>query len=132
MPVWRQKIALGLGLDEIPNAITGKTFACFEPALDYCVVKFPKWPFDKFVTAKRTLGTQMKATGEVMAISRYFEAALHKAVNSLEENRESLLDPALVAKSPKELLALLPNIDNERIYTIAAAIFNGIALEKNL
>lgn len=124
------KIALGLGLDEIPNAITGKTFACFEPALDYCVVKFPKWPFDKFVTAKRTLGTQMKATGEVMAISRYFEAALHKAVNSLEENRESLLDPALVAKSPKELLALLPNIDNERIYTIAAAIFNGIALKK--
>ena len=72
------KIALGLGLDEIPNAVTGKTFASFEPALDYCVVKFPKWPFDKFVTAKRTLGTQMKATGEVMAISRSFEAALLK------------------------------------------------------
>ena len=72
------KIALGLGLDEIPNAVTGKTFASFEPALDYCVVKFPKWPFDKFVTAKRTLGTQMKATGEVMAISRSFEAALFK------------------------------------------------------
>ena len=78
-----------MGLDEIPNAVTGKTFASFEPALDYCVVKFPKWPFDKFVTAKRTLGTQMKATGEVMAISRSFEAALLKAVHSLEEHRES-------------------------------------------
>ena len=122
------KIALGLGLDEIPNAITGKTFASFEPALDYCVVKFPKWPFDKFVTAKRTLGTQMKATGEVMAISRSFEAALHKAVNSLEENRESLLVPVLLQKSVEELRGLLPNIDNERLYTIAAAIFNGITL----
>jgi len=124
------KIALGLGLDEIPNAITGKTFASFEPALDYCVVKFPKWPFDKFVTAKRTLGTQMKATGEVMAISRSFEAALHKAVNSLEENRESLLVPVLLQKTNEELMALLPNIDNERLYTIAASIFNGITLDE--
>jgi len=124
------KIALGLGLDEIPNAITGKTFASFEPALDYCVVKFPKWPFDKFVTAKRTLGTQMKATGEVMAISRSFEAALHKAVNSLEENRESLLVPVLLQKTNEELTALLPNIDNERLYTIAASIFNGITLDE--
>lgn len=124
------KIALGLGLDEIPNAITGKTFASFEPALDYCVVKFPKWPFDKFVTAKRTLGTQMKATGEVMSISRSFESALHKAVNSLEENRESLLMPALLRKSGDDLRKLLHNIDNERLYTIAASIFNGITLDE--
>lgn len=124
------KIALGLGLDEIPNAITGKTFASFEPALDYCVVKFPKWPFDKFVTAKRTLGTQMKATGEVMSISRSFEAALHKAVNSLEENKESLLLPFLMQKSVDELRALLPNVDNERLFTVAAAVFKGITLEE--
>ncbi len=124
------KIALGLGLDEIPNAITGKTFASFEPALDYCVVKFPKWPFDKFVTAKRTLGTQMKATGEVMSISRSFESALHKAVNSLEENRESLLVPDLLQKSNEELRKLLPNIDNERLYTIAASIFNDIGIDE--
>ena len=82
------KIALGYTLDEIPNAVTGKTCACFEPALDYCVVKIPKWPFDKFVTASRTLGTQMKATGEVMAIDNSFEGALMKAVRSLEQQRE--------------------------------------------
>ncbi len=124
------KIALGMGLDEIPNAVTGKTFASFEPALDYCVVKIPKWPFDKFVTAKRTLGTQMKATGEVMAISRSFEAALHKAVHSLEENRESLLVDELVSKSADELRVLLKNIDNARLYTIAASIYNGIDVEE--
>jgi carbamoyl-phosphate synthase large subunit len=124
------KIALGMGLDEIPNAVTGKTFASFEPAIDYCVVKIPKWPFDKFVTAKRTLGTQMKATGEVMAISRSFEAALHKAVHSLEENRESLLVPELMEKDAHELKALLENIDNERLYTIAAALYNGITIEE--
>ncbi len=124
------KIALGLGLDEIPNAVTGKTFASFEPALDYCVVKFPKWPFDKFVTAKRTLGTQMKATGEVMAVARSFEAALQKAMHSLEENRKSLLYDDLIAKSNAELEALLQNIDNTRIYVVAAAIYNGMPLEK--
>ena len=124
------KIALGMGLDEIPNAVTGKTFASFEPTLDYCVVKIPKWPFDKFVTAKRTLGTQMKATGEVMAISRSFEAALHKAVHSLEENRESLLVDELVSKSVDELRVLLKNIDNARLYTIAASIYNGIDVEE--
>lgn len=123
------KIALGLGLDEIPNAVTGKTFASFEPALDYCVVKFPKWPFDKFVTAKRTLGTQMKATGEVMAISRSFEAALLKAVHSLEEHRESLMVPALLEMSDEALIEQLHHIDNERIYAVAAAIYNGISLE---
>lgn len=124
------KIALGLGLDEIPNAVTGKTFASFEPALDYCVVKFPKWPFDKFVTAKRTLGTQMKATGEVMAVARSFEAALQKAMHSLEENRKSLLYDDLIAKSDAELESLLQNIDNTRIYVVAAAIYNDMPLEK--
>ncbi len=78
------KIAIGYSLDEIKNAVTGKTYACFEPALDYCVVKFPKWPFDKFVYAKRILGTQMKATGEVMAIGNTFELAMMKAVRSIE------------------------------------------------
>lgn len=124
------KIALGLGLDEIPNAVTGKTFASFEPALDYCVVKFPKWPFDKFVTAKRTLGTQMKATGEVMAVARSFEAALQKAMHSLEENRKSLLYDDLIAKSNEELAELLKNIDNTRIYVVAAAIYNEMPLER--
>ncbi len=124
------KIALGLGLDEIPNAVTGKTFASFEPALDYCVVKFPKWPFDKFVTAKRTLGTQMKATGEVMAVARSFEAALQKAMHSLEENRKSLLYDDLIAKSNTELETLLENIDNTRIYVVAAAIYNEMLLER--
>ncbi|MGN0571896.1 MAG: carbamoyl-phosphate synthase large subunit [Candidatus Fimenecus sp.] len=124
------KIALGLGLDEIPNAVTGKTFASFEPALDYCVVKFPKWPFDKFVTAKRTLGTQMKATGEVMAVARSFEAALQKAMHSLEENRKSLLYDDLIAKSNEALETLLQNIDNTRIYVVAAAIYNDMPLEK--
>lgn len=124
------KIALGLGLDEIPNAVTGKTFASFEPALDYCVVKFPKWPFDKFVTAKRTLGTQMKATGEVMAVARSFEAALQKAMHSLEENRKSLLYQDLIEKSDAELEELLKNIDNTRIYVIAAAIYNNMPLER--
>ncbi len=123
------KIALDLGLDEIPNAITGKTFAAFEPALDYCVVKFPKWPFDKFVTAKRTLGTQMKATGEVMAISRSFEAALHKAVHSLEENKESLLLPHLIEKKEDELRELLHRVDNERLFVVAAAIFKDIPID---
>src|ERR1700746_3303535 len=85
------KIAVGLRLDEIPNAVTGKTCAAFEPALDYCVVKIPRWPFDKFRRADRTIDTQMKATGEVMAIDRSFEAALQKAVRSLESDQNDLL-----------------------------------------
>ena len=124
------KIALGYTLDEIQNDITGKTCACFEPALDYVVVKFPKWPFDKFVNAKRTLGTQMKATGEVMAISRSFECALQKALHSLEENKTSLLMPEYTGKSCDELLELLKNIDNTRLYVVAASIYNGISLGK--
>lgn len=124
------KIALGMGLDEIPNAVTGKTFASFEPALDYCVVKFPKWPFDKFVTAKNTLGTQMKATGEVMAISRSFECALQKAIHSLEENRKSMLIDDFMKMSVPELIKDLKNIDNNRIYIVAASIYNDISLEE--
>ncbi|NCC86906.1 MAG: carbamoyl-phosphate synthase large subunit [Clostridia bacterium] len=124
------KIALGLGLDEIKNAVTGKTFASFEPALDYCVVKIPKFPFDKFVTAKRLLGTQMKATGEVMAISRSFEAALQKALHSLEENRQSLLFDEFVELDKDKLLKLLHNVDSARLYVVAASIFNNITLEE--
>ncbi len=124
------KIALGLGLDEIPNAVTGKTFASFEPALDYCVVKIPKWPFDKFVTAKRTLGTQMKATGEVMAISRSFECALQKAVHSLEENRTTLLNKDIMKLDVEQLREKLHNVDDERLYTVSVAIFKGIPLEE--
>ena len=89
------KIAIGYTLDEIQNAVTGKTCACFEPALDYVVVKLPKWPFDKFVYAKRTLGTQMKATGEVMAIGQSFEEALMKAVRGAEI---ALRQPAMTPK----------------------------------
>src|SRR5881394_14805 len=85
------KIAIGKRLDEIPNAVTKKTSAAFEPALDYCVVKIPRWPFDKFAAADRTLGTQMKATGEVMAIDRTFEGALQKALRSLEVKAQGLL-----------------------------------------
>ena len=113
------KIALGLTLDQIPNAVTRKTTAAFEPALDYCVVKIPRWPFDKFATGDRVLGTQMKATGEVMAIDRTFEAALQKAVRSLENNRGSLLweEPTWAGKENIELTA-----DDDRIWRLAAAL----------
>ena len=124
------KIALGLTLDEIRNAVTGKTYAYFEPAIDYCVVKFPKWPFDKFVTAKRTLGTQMKATGEVMAIARTFESALQKAMHSLEENRKSLLNEEMLSMSEAELTELIHIADNTRIYAVAAAMYNEMPLQK--
>ena len=97
------QIALGYTLDEIKNSVTGKTCACFEPALDYCVVKIPKWPFDKFVTASRKLGTQMKATGEVMAIDNSFEGALMKAVRSLEQHVNSLQLDSLKALSNEEI-----------------------------
>ena len=93
------KIAVGYTLDEIENTVTGTTYACFEPALDYVVVKFPKWPFDKFVYARRTLGTQMKATGEVMAIGSYFEQALMKAVRSIELGLDTLNLSVLDRKS---------------------------------
>lgn len=123
------KIALGLGLDEIPNTVTGKTYASFEPTIDYIVCKFPKWPFDKFVTAKKTLGTQMKATGEVMSIARTFEAALHKSLHSLEDGRESLLLDSIMEMSTEEVRKQLYNVDNMRVYAIAVAIYKGITLE---
>jgi len=120
------KIALGKTLDQIANAVTEKTTAAFEPALDYCVVKIPRWPFDKFPTGDRSLGTQMKATGEVMAIDRTFEAALQKAVRSLENGRGSLLweDPEWGNDGPPDLLA-----DDDRIWKLTAAIRGGRTAE---
>ncbi len=123
------KIAVGKRLDEIPNAVTQRTTAAFEPALDYCVVKIPRWPFDKFATGERTIGTQMKATGEVMAIDRSFEAALQKAVRSLEIGGRSLLweDPAWRAEGFRipEDLPLHPN--DLRLWALLAALRRGAA-----
>lgn len=124
------KIAIGYCLDEIINAVTGKTYACFEPVLDYVVVKIPKWPFSKFLTASRDLGTQMKATGEVMAIAPTMEAALMKAIRSLEENVESLILPKLAGVSDEELFARLKQIDNERIWVIAENLRRGVNPEQ--
>ena len=120
------KIALGYTLDEIKNAITGKTYASFEPALDYCVVKLPRLPFDKFITAKRTLTTQMKATGEVMSICNSFEGALMKALRSLEQHVDSLLSYDFSELSEEELLERLNVVDDQRIFVIAEAIRKGI------
>ena len=116
------KIALGYTLDEIPNAITKKTFASFEPALDYCVVKIPRLPFDKFISAKRTLTTQMKATGEVMSICNNFEGALMKAIRSLEQHVDSLMSYDFTGLSDKELLEELKDVDDRRIWVIAEAL----------
>ena len=113
------KIAIGYKLDEIKDAITGKFYACFEPVIDYIVLKFPKWPFDKFVTANKSLGTQMKATGEVMAIANNFESALLKSIRSLEENVTSLELPELKKYTTEEIRNLLSNVDNKRIFVIA-------------
>ena len=124
------KIALGMTLEEIKSEVTGKSLADFEPAPKYIVVKVPKWPFDKFVTAKRTLGTQMKATGEVMSIAHSFEAGLHKAVHSLEENRESLLIDDFKNLTKEELREQLHNVDNLRLYTIAWALYRGITISE--
>ena len=118
------KIALGLRLDEIENFVTRKTWACFEPALDYCVVKVPRWPFDKFRSADRTLGTQMKATGEVMAIDRTFEGALMKAVRSLDLQNVGLLYPGLDKLDDQELLDRLATPTDERLFLVAEA-FGG-------
>ena len=119
------KIALGYGLDELKNYVTGETSACFEPTLDYCVVKFPKWPFDKFKTASRKLGTQMKATGEVMAISRTFESALLKAITSLEIKQEGMRVPHIMALSDEALIEKIDFRDDERIFAIAEAMRRG-------
>ena len=118
------KIALGYTLDEIKNDITGKTCACFEPALDYVVVKFPKWPFDKFATSSRILGTQMKATGEVMAIAPNFEAALMKAIRGAEISQETLNAAPISDKPLKERLSVQ---DDRRIFTIFEALKNGFS-----
>ncbi|ADU25608.1 carbamoyl-phosphate synthase large subunit [Ethanoligenens harbinense] len=123
------KIAIGYTLDEIKNAVTGKTYACFEPALDYCVVKFPKWPFDKFVYARRTLGTQMMATGEVMAIGNSFELAMMKAVRSIELKLTTLSSPKLAEKTDGEIRELLHNQDDERIFVVYEAIKRGISAD---
>jgi carbamoyl-phosphate synthase large subunit len=123
------KIALGFTLDEIKNAITHKTYASFEPTLDYCVVKIPRLPFDKFITAKRTLTTQMKATGEVMSICNNFEGALMKAIRSLEQHVDCLLSYDFSALSKEELIDRLKIVDDQRIYVIAEAIRKGIDYE---
>lgn len=120
------KIALGYTLDEIKNAITGKTYASFEPALDYCVVKMPRLPFDKFITAKRTLTTQMKATGEVMSICTNFEGALMKAIRSLEQHVDCLRSYDFSDLDKGMLLKRLARVDDQRIYVIAEAIRKGI------
>ena len=124
------KIALGFTLDEIKNAITHKTYASFEPTLDYCVVKIPRLPFDKFITAKRTLTTQMKATGEVMSICNNFEGALMKAIRSLEQHVDCLRSYDFSALSVEELLERLKIVDDQRIYVIAEAIRKGISYEQ--
>ncbi|NLF34683.1 MAG: carbamoyl-phosphate synthase large subunit, partial [Clostridiales bacterium] len=124
------KVALGYTLDEIPNAVTGKTTACFEPALDYCVLKIPRLPFDKFTTASRTLGTQMKATGEVMAIGNSFEAALMKAIRSLEQNVYSLRMDKLAELYTEEIEEKLANVDDERLFVVSEALRRGFSPEK--
>ena len=121
------KIALGFTLDEIRNAVTGKTYASFEPALDYCVVKMPRLPFDKFITAKRTLTTQMKATGEVMAISSCFEGGLMKAIRSLEQHVDALDSYDFSHLSKEELFVRLTVVDDQRIWVIAEALRKGIS-----
>ncbi|MCI5699425.1 MAG: carbamoyl-phosphate synthase large subunit [Lachnospiraceae bacterium] len=124
------KIALGYTLDEIPNAITKKTYASFEPMLDYCVVKMPRLPFDKFIGAKRTLTTQMKATGEVMSICTNFEGALMKAIRSLEQHVDSLMSYDFSHLGREELLDELRTVDDMRIWRIAEAIRQGISYEE--
>ena len=124
------KIALGYTLDEIPNAITGKTYASFEPMLDYCVVKIPRLPFDKFISAKRTLTTQMKATGEVMSICNNFEGALMKAIRSLEQHVDSLMSYDFSDLSREDMKEALKIVDDMRLWRIAQAIRMGIGQEE--
>ena len=124
------KIALGYTLDEIKNAVTKKTYASFEPMLDYCVVKMPRLPFDKFISAKRTLTTQMKATGEVMSICDNFEGALMKAIRSLEQHVDSLMSYDFTALSREEILEKLEIVDDRRIWLIAEAIRKGISYDE--
>ncbi len=124
------KVALGYTLDEIPNAITGKTMACFEPTIDYCVLKLPRLPFDKFTTASRTLGTQMKATGEVMAIGNSFESALLKAIRSLELPVKSLKMDGLDELYTEEIEDRMKNVDDQRLFVVAEALRRGFSPER--
>ena len=120
------KIAVGYGLDEIENAVTKKTKACFEPTIDYCVVKFPRWPFDKFVYADNTLGTQMKATGEVMAIDNSFEGALMKAVRGCEIKLDSMIVPRIRQQTDAEVKKGVARTDDQRLFHICEALRRGI------
>ncbi len=124
------KIAVGLSLEEIQNPVTQKTSACFEPAIDYVVMKVPRWPFDKFFAADRTLGTQMKATGEVMAIDRTLESSLMKALRSLEIDVNGLLLPGVSSLTEKEIKERLARADDERIFVLAEALRRGMTLEE--
>ena len=123
------RIAIGYSLDEIINQVTGKTYACFEPALDYVVVKFPKWPFDKFVYAKKTLGTQMKATGEIMAIGTSFEAAMMKAVRSIELGMDTMRKKTFIDLTDEEVLAKLQDVDVDRSFCVFEALKRNIPVE---
>ena len=124
------RIAIGYTLDEIINQVTGKTYACFEPALDYVVVKYPKWAFDKFVYAKRTLGTQMKATGEVMAIGTSFEQAIMKAVRSIELGVDSMNMKKYAKMSLDEIMEHLNVVDDERAFQVFEALKRGVTVEE--
>ena len=124
------KVAIGMTLDEITNAVTGETKACFEPSLDYVVTKFPRWPFEKFNLADRTLGTQMKATGEVMAIDRTLEGSLLKAIRSLEIGLDHIELKKISHETPEQLIERLQLVDDERLYVIAQALRAGISVEK--
>ncbi len=123
------RIALGYTLDEIINGVTGETYACAEPTLDYVVLKFPRWPFDKFVYADKHIGTKMKATGEIMSIGLNFESALLKAVRSLEMGRDCLATPALEKLPDEEIECLLHEIDTERLFVVAEALRRGVSIE---
>lgn len=122
------RIAIGYTLDEIPNGVTGCTSACVEPTIDYCVLKFPRWPFDKFVHADKRIGTKMKATGEVMAIGVTFEAALLKAVRSLEMGYDSLSDATLEALDDAEIEQRLHRVNTERAFVVAEALRRGVPM----
>ena len=124
------KIAIGYTLDEIKNAVTGKTYAAFEPALDYVAVKFPKWPFDKFVYAKRELGTQMKATGEVMSIADTFEMALMKAVRGAEISLDTLNLPKFATESDENLWHIATHATDERLFAVYELLKRGVTVEK--
>ncbi len=124
------KIAIGYTLPEILNAVTGTTYACFEPTIDYMVVKFPKWPFDKFVYAKRTLGTQMKATGEVMAIGTTFEQAMMKAVRGVEIGMTSLSHAKYRSLSDEDVASRLHNVDDERLFIVYEALRRGVSVDE--